>query len=101
MIRIFSATQRAASSAQRIFEILDKQPSVPEPANPVHPGRLHGEVAIKGVRFKYGTREVLLGIDLTIRPGGMVSLVEHSNARQDDAHQPRVPHSSTWPRERS
>jgi ATP-binding cassette, subfamily B, bacterial len=80
MIRIFSATQRAASSAQRIFEILDKQPSVPEPISPVHPGRLKGEVAIKGVRFKYGTREVLHGIDLTIKPGEMVGLVGHSGA---------------------
>ena len=80
MIRIFSATQRAASSAQRIFEILDKNPSVPEPINPVHPGRLNGEIAIKGVRFKYGSREVLHGIDLTIKPGEMVGLVGHSGA---------------------
>jgi ATP-binding cassette subfamily B protein len=80
LIRIFSATQRAASSAQRIFEILDKHPSVPEPTNPVHPGRLKGEIAIKGVRFKYGTREVLHGIDLTIKPGEMVGLVGHSGA---------------------
>ena len=40
MIRMASATQRAAASAQRIFEILDRKPSVPEPVRPVHPGRV-------------------------------------------------------------
>src|SRR5262249_43671029 len=56
MIRIASFVQRAAASAQRIFEILDRAPSVPEPVRPVHPGRLKGKVQLSGVRFKYGSR---------------------------------------------
>lgn len=80
MIRIFSQLQRAAASATRIFDILDKVPSVPEPEKPIHPGRLEGEVEMRGVRFKYGTREVLHGIDLEIRPGEMIGLVGHSGA---------------------
>ena len=39
---------------QRIFEILDKHSNVPEPARPVHPGRLKGRIELRGVRFKYG-----------------------------------------------
>ncbi len=42
MIRIVYGTQRAAASAHRIFEILDRVPTVPEPVHPVHPGRLKG-----------------------------------------------------------
>jgi ATP-binding cassette subfamily B protein len=80
MIRMVSATQRAAASAQRIFEILDRVPSVPEPARPVHPGRLRGEIELRGVRFKYGTREVLHGLDLRIAPGEMIGLVGPSGA---------------------
>lgn len=80
MIRIFSNTQRAAASAQRIFEILDRVPSVPEPVKPVEPGRLDGRIHLKGVRFKYGTREVLHGIDLSIEPGEMIGLVGPSGA---------------------
>lgn len=80
MIRIFSNTQRAAASAQRIFEILDRVPSVPEPTRPVDPGRPHGRIELKGVRFKYGTREVLHGIDLKIQPGEMIGLVGTSGA---------------------
>jgi ATP-binding cassette subfamily B protein len=80
MIRMVSATQRAAASAQRIFEILDRTPTVPEPARPLHPGRLKGHIELRGVRFKYGSREVLHGIDLGIEPGEMIGLVGPSGA---------------------
>jgi ATP-binding cassette subfamily B protein len=80
MIRMASTTQRAAASAQRIFEILDRVPSVPEPARPIRPGRLAGRIELRGVRFKYGPREVLHGIDLAIEPGEMVGLVGPSGA---------------------
>jgi ATP-binding cassette subfamily B protein len=80
MIRIFSNTERAAASAHRIFEILDRLPAVPEPEKPVDPGRVAGAIELKGVRFKYGTREVLHGIDLQIRPGEMIGLVGPSGA---------------------
>jgi ATP-binding cassette subfamily B protein len=80
MIRMVSSTQRAAASAQRIFEILDRVPSVPEPVKPVHPGRLAGRIELCGVRFKYGPREVLHGLDLAIEPGEMIGLVGPSGA---------------------
>lgn len=80
MIRIFSQTQRAAASAQRIFEILDRVPSVAEPVKPIQPGHLHGRIELRGVRFKYGPREVLHGLDLTIEPGELIGLVGPSGA---------------------
>ncbi|MCZ2344161.1 MAG: ABC transporter ATP-binding protein/permease [Bacteroidales bacterium] len=80
MVRIFSNLQRAAASAERIFEILDKRASVPEPTHPVDPGRLRGAIELKDVRFKYGMREVLHGLNLTVRPGEMIGLVGHSGA---------------------
>ena len=80
LIRMVTAVQRAAASAHRIFEILDKQPSVAEPVNPVQPGRIEGRIELADVRFKYGTREVLHGLNLTIEPGEMVGLVGQSGA---------------------
>jgi ATP-binding cassette subfamily B protein len=80
MIRMASAVQRASASAQRIFEILDKQSNVPEPTRPVHPGRLQGRIELRGVRFKYGSREVLHGLDLTVESGEMIGLVGPSGA---------------------
>lgn len=80
MIRMGSAVQRASASAQRIFEILDKQSNVPEAVRPVHPGRLQGRIELRSVRFKYGTREVLHGLDLTLEAGEMIGLVGPSGA---------------------
>lgn len=80
MIRMVPATQRAAASAQRIFEILDCRPSVAEPMQPIPLGRVQGRLEITGVHFRYGAREVLHGIDLTIEPGEMIGLVGGSGA---------------------
>ena len=80
MIRMVPATQRAAASAERIFEILDCVPTVAEPTDPVVPGRLSGRIELEGVRFHYGEREVLHGIDLVIEPGEMVGLVGSSGS---------------------
>jgi ATP-binding cassette subfamily B protein len=80
MVRMVPATQRAAASAERIFEILDCVPTVAEPARPVDPGRLRGRIEVDGVRFRYGAREVLHGIDLVIEPGEMVGLVGASGS---------------------
>ena len=47
MSRIVASAQRAAASAHRIFDILDRIPSVPEPTNPVPPGRIRGAVELR------------------------------------------------------
>ncbi len=80
MSRMFSMTQRAAVSSQRIFEILDRVPSVAEPAVPVNPGRIRGEIELRGVGFRYGNRQVIENVDLTIEPGEMVGLVGPSGS---------------------
>ncbi len=80
MSRMVQATQRAATSTQRLFEILDRQPSVAEPARPIHPGRLKGQVELRGIGFRHGNRQILDDINLTIRPGEMVGLVGPSGA---------------------
>ncbi|NBW96689.1 MAG: ATP-binding cassette domain-containing protein [Planctomycetia bacterium] len=80
MIHMVPATQRAAASAQRIFEILDCMPTVAEAARPIDPGRVSGRIVISGVHFRYGPREILHGIDLTIEPGEMIGLVGASGS---------------------
>ncbi len=80
MTRMFSITQRAAVGAQRLFEILDRAPSVAEPLHPVHPGQLRGEVEFRGASFRYGNRSVLEDVNLKIAPNEMVGLVGPSGA---------------------
>ncbi len=80
MSRMFSATQRAAVGAQRIFEILDRLPSVPEPVRPVHPGHLRGQIEIRNVSFRHGSRPIIEELSLSIRPQEMIGLVGPSGA---------------------
>jgi len=80
MSRIVSVTQKSASAAKRIFDILDHVSSVPEPANPVHVGKVEGRIEVREVGFRYGNREVNRGINLHIAPGEMIGLVGHSGS---------------------
>ena len=80
MSRMLTNTQRAAASSHRIFEILDRVPSVAEPVKPVHPGRVQGRVELRDVKFSYGTRQVINGVSLSIAPGEMIGLVGPSGA---------------------
>ncbi|MBI5547523.1 MAG: ABC transporter ATP-binding protein [Deltaproteobacteria bacterium] len=75
MTRMAGNAQRAAASAQRIFEVLDRAPSVPEPAKPVHPGRVSGAIELRDVSFRFGSRQILDGVSLKIEPGEMIGLV--------------------------
>ncbi|MEZ5660160.1 MAG: ABC transporter ATP-binding protein [Burkholderiaceae bacterium] len=80
MSRIVSHTQRAASAAKRIFDILDHVSSVPEPLRPVHLDQVAGRIDLQKVGFRYGSRQVLRGVDLAIQPGEMIGLVGHSGS---------------------
>ncbi len=80
MSRIVSVTQKAASGAKRIFDILDHVSSVPEATNPVHLEKVTGKIEITNAGFRYGNRTVIKNINLTIQPGEMIGLVGHSGS---------------------
>jgi ATP-binding cassette subfamily B protein len=80
MSRIVSVTQKSASAAKRIFDILDHVSSVPEPSQPVHLDHIKGRIEIRDVGFRYGNRAVNRGVNLTIEPGEMIGLVGHSGS---------------------
>jgi ATP-binding cassette subfamily B protein len=80
MSRIVSVTQKSASAAKRIFDILDHVSSVPEPANPVKLAKVEGNITLREVGFRYGNRAVNRGINLDIKAGEMIGLVGHSGS---------------------
>ncbi len=73
----FHASADGMASAERIFEVLDQEPAVRAPANPLpapDPGR--EPIELRGVRFSHpGRPEVLRGVDLRLEPGETVALV--------------------------
>ena len=81
MSRIVSHTQKAASGAKRIFDILDHVSSVPEPLQPVAlPERVQGRITVRDAGFRYGNRAVIRQLNLDILPGQMIGLVGHSGS---------------------
>jgi ATP-binding cassette subfamily B protein len=80
MSRIVSVTQKSASAAKRIFDILDHVSSVPEPQNPVKIQEVKGAIELRSVGFRYGNRAVNRNVSLQIKPGEMIGLVGHSGS---------------------
>jgi ATP-binding cassette, subfamily B, bacterial len=80
MSRFVAQLQRASASAHRIFEVLDVKPDTPVRDDVVKVGRLRGEIEFRDVKFRYGSRQVIRGINLKIAPGEMIGLVGPSGA---------------------
>jgi ATP-binding cassette subfamily B protein len=80
LCRLNHRFQRAATSAERVFETLDTQPDVRDvPDAPPMP-RLVGRVEFADVTFAYDEKPVLKHIDLVVEPGEMIGLAGHSGA---------------------
>jgi ATP-binding cassette subfamily B protein len=72
MDRMFN---RAATSVQRIFEILDTQPAIFSRSGARAVDSIRGDIELRHVTFSYdGVRKVLKDIDLHIAPGEMIGL---------------------------
>jgi ATP-binding cassette subfamily B protein len=73
---MFVMVPRAAVSAGRIREVLDTEPAIHDPADPVSPER-RGLVEFRDVEFRYpGAEEpVLRGISFTANPGQTTAIV--------------------------
>jgi ABC-type multidrug transport system fused ATPase/permease subunit len=78
---LFGFAQRAAASAERVFDVLDQSPAIADrPGATIlaaGPGRRGARVRFEHVRFGYGEggRAALEGIDLDIAPGSRVAVV--------------------------
>ncbi len=72
MDRMFN---RAATSVQRIFEILDTEPAIFSRSGAQRADHLHGSIELRNVSFSYdGIRRVLKNVSLKIEPGQMIGL---------------------------
>jgi ATP-binding cassette subfamily B protein len=69
--------QRAAASADRIYEILDEQPTIADRPGAVDLVEVRGDVRFESVEFSYGPDlpRVLSNFDLQLREGETVALV--------------------------
>src|SRR5690606_36218701 len=71
---ILSVVQRGRASYARVREILDAEPDVIE-APDARPADGPGALSVRGLRFSYGERVVLDGVDLEVPAGGSLAVL--------------------------
>lgn len=77
----YNILQTAMASSERIFKLLDDDTIIPEPANPVMPKKIKGEIEFKNVCFAYNNDEYILkNISFKINPGDTIAIVGATGA---------------------
>jgi ATP-binding cassette, subfamily B, multidrug efflux pump len=78
---LYNAIQAALAGAERVFEIIDSPPEIPDAPEPVRRGSIRGDLAMRGLRFSYvqGT-PIIKGFDLEARAGQTIALVGPTGA---------------------
>ena len=73
--------ETAATTAERVFEIIDTEPEVQDDPDAIDPGQLTGEVEFRNVSFTYdGSARILDRIHFKTTPGEMIGIVGPSGA---------------------
>ncbi|MBT5471595.1 MAG: ABC transporter ATP-binding protein, partial [Nitrospina sp.] len=80
-IRLYTQVQEASGAISRVYEILDTEPVIQNPENPVPLGDLEGRIQFEKISFGYrDTTEVIHDVSLDILPGQTAALVGPSGA---------------------
>jgi len=80
--QVFDGYQQANVGLQRIKGLLRTRTSTPAAEHPVQAGRLHGQIELRDVHFRYSgqSQEALGGVTLSVTPGETVALVGQTGA---------------------
>jgi ATP-binding cassette subfamily B protein len=80
--QLYTTYQSGMAALDKIFDLLDEQPDLMDPADPVDLPPLRGEVRFDHVSFRYGSGGAwaLRDIDLAIAPGETIALVGETGA---------------------
>ena len=78
MASVVAGLMEAVGAAEKVIELIDRQPKIDHHSGTEKPDKLAGVVEFRGVSFSYPTRpnvQVLKGVSFTAQPGEMVALV--------------------------
>jgi len=77
----YNVLQQAMASSERVFRVLDTEPTVADPPNPVDLPHVRGEIRFEHVSFAYNEGEpVLRDVDFKIAAGESVAIVGATGA---------------------
>jgi len=81
LCRLNHRFQHAATSAERVFEVVDTQPDVVDRPDALGMPPIEGTVDFRGVTFAYEPgKPVLRDLDFSVEAGEMIGLAGHSGA---------------------
>ena len=79
--QLYTTMQQAMAGGERVLELLDTAPEVPEPETPIEMPPIEGRIELDRVHFAYNPEvEVLHDVSLLIEPGQTVALVGPTGA---------------------
>ena len=80
-VRIYTQVQEALGAVRRVYEILDTQPIITSPENPVALSKIEGKIQYENVTFGYKPETpVLKNVSFEILPGETAALVGPTGA---------------------
>ena len=80
-VRLYTQIQEASGAIRRVYEILDTQPAIKNPDNPIFLEKISGRIQFDNVSFGYREEsEILHNISFDVQPGQTVALVGPSGA---------------------
>jgi ABC-type multidrug transport system fused ATPase/permease subunit len=83
---LYDGVLAAMAASERIFELLDTEPDIVDPPQPVHLGRIEGRVEYRDVTFAYEPGQpVVRNLDITAQPGEVIALVGPTGAGKSTA----------------
>ena len=73
---VVTELQNALACASRLFELIEEEPQIPEPADAVELADVKGGVELNDVSFSYvPDRKLIEGLNLSVKPGQRIAIV--------------------------
>lgn len=73
---VVTELQNALACASRLFELIEEEPQIPEPADAVNLADVKGSVELNDVSFSYvPDRKLIEGLNLSVKPGQRIAIV--------------------------
>lgn len=73
---VVTELQNALACGSRLFELIEEEPQIPEPANAVELADVKGSVELNDVSFSYvPDRKLIEGLNLSVKPGQRIAIV--------------------------
>ena len=73
---VVTELQNALACASRLFELIEEEPQIPEPADAVNLADVKGSVGLNDVSFSYvPDRKLIEGLNLSVKPGQRIAIV--------------------------